>query len=1052
MNDRAPSTTHLASQRLPPHHAAHLTQPTQSLIQPHHINHSHDPCGSPLSRPLQRLTQEVQGGTPHTHLTQPPHVNQSHHHLRGPSIISSPMLTPHHSQPKQLYGGEVSGVGSGEAVLSPPSPLARAASPQLRQLTPLGQDSDLMPRRPLPTSSNHHSNFSHHIHPLFNSSHTGTTPHLFTDPTPITGYSRSRDTHTPLRKPSPPFSHQGTNSFFSHTSLTSVTSLAPSSPQRSYTAITPLASSIHHDPSCPGSPSHQPIPKTHLGSQLESRANQAMSPPVPSHNDPKPSLQDPPSPHSPQPPPSPRSRPGRLPHSPDPPSRPTGDGLSPLRASSPDWTRSQHPTQHIQSGQENDPPQPHPPEPHPPQPHPPQPQPHPVRRFTRGGSMTSVIGQSQPHSQPTHSQAPHLQGNSFTPPPPRSSSPTPPPRPTSTSPNSPLLHASPHFHSSPHWHHASPHLHSTTQLNATPQRQNQLHASPHLHCSPRVIWPQSVVERSEREAGETGDASPPLMQHVGCRRQPTPTETLSQWALNGSMDKRPTPDSGSVTWDVFPSPSLTHSGGGKWSGTLIEMIGEDGEVRTHQSLHSGVWSMGGGRESGSSLKELGEVGGSGGGRSVKVEVGESGETGYGRRSRSVVKGSMGTRGSGEVSGANVGGDSGDRGWDHSPFGTRNVSPRSTMEHRDTSPNPFFPRQAGPFTSSLCPSASLNSPTSQIPLTYQEPIPVTSSLPSTSDLSDPRLPTLSAIFSLEGFKGESSNRPNRTNQDRAFTHEIANQVAAYGVFDGHGDYGHDVADFVSSAFLTLIKRQFADGINLNLTERQILIWLNKSFKIVADDLSRSQLDVSHSGCTASVVLRYYHAVYVGYVGDSKVVGYHFMGSRPIRVTETPDHNPSSPQERARIEERGAKVGEILFPHLNKTVSRIVEAGISVSRAFGDQEARRWGLVCDPEFVKFDVPQPTSSRGISRASESGVVDSEQSGRNPFQRMYHSYMLVLASDGLWDTLSTHEVLRFCRNEQQDKFELMETVRLMSETAWTRRYNAELRSDDTTVIVALL
>eukprot|EP00914_Ancora_sagittata_P010316 GHVO01019925.1.p1 GENE.GHVO01019925.1~~GHVO01019925.1.p1 ORF type:complete len:220 (+),score=31.57 GHVO01019925.1:54-713(+) len=196
-----------------------------------------------------------------------------------------------------------------------------------------------------------------------------------------------------------------------------------------------------------------------------------------------------------------------------------------------------------------------------------------------------------------------------------------------------------------------------------------------------------------------------------------------------------------------------------------------------------------------------------------------------------------------------------------------------------------------------------------------------------------------------------------------------------------------------------------------------------------------VDMTYSGCTASVALRYNSTVYVGYVGDSKVVGFHFKKNRAVRVMETPEHNPANAIESERIKSTGARISECFYRHLNKNVSRIVQAGISVSRAFGDTEARKFGLICDPDFVKFQIGQ-----------DSDDGDS-------FNNVHYRLILVVASDGLWDTFEPQEVLKYNTNAVgQSEEVLVNSLHKMVEIAWRRRIDAEGRADDTTAVIALL
>eukprot|EP01056_Protomagalhaensia_sp_Gyna25_P002470 Protomagalhaensia_sp_Gyna_25__2469@NODE_237_length_4229_cov_30_240811_g184_i0_p2_GENE_NODE_237_length_4229_cov_30_240811_g184_i0NODE_237_length_4229_cov_30_240811_g184_i0_p2_ORF_typecomplete_len568_score98_01PP2C/PF00481_21/3_9e42PP2C_2/PF13672_6/6e14SpoIIE/PF07228_12/30SpoIIE/PF07228_12/0_044RskA/PF10099_9/0_0065RskA/PF10099_9/1_4e03_NODE_237_length_4229_cov_30_240811_g184_i0821785 len=326
-----------------------------------------------------------------------------------------------------------------------------------------------------------------------------------------------------------------------------------------------------------------------------------------------------------------------------------------------------------------------------------------------------------------------------------------------------------------------------------------------------------------------------------------------------------------------------------------------------------------------------------------------------------------------------------------------------------------------------------------PPTHQPP---PASLPLAATTETPRATPMAVLLSLEGFKVSPEGTKVHVNQDRSFIHEVAPNLTVFAVFDGHGDHGHDVAQFVSQSFQQQLAIDFPRPTNAqellnmskSITEAQILTWLRKSFTEIDRRLVESSgIDCVYSGCTASVALRFDNTIIVAYVGDSKVAGFQFNGKKPYCLVETPEHSPASKNEYRRIRQLGATVTEQYYQYFSKSISRIVEAGLSVSRSFGDIAARPYGLISEPDFVQFKIPPKTKPR-------------------PGRKSYFPLMLVVASDGLWDTISPYEILDFVSNTQQSKDRLFESLKEIAEVAWRRRLAAEGRSDDTTAIIALL
>lgn len=306
----------------------------------------------------------------------------------------------------------------------------------------------------------------------------------------------------------------------------------------------------------------------------------------------------------------------------------------------------------------------------------------------------------------------------------------------------------------------------------------------------------------------------------------------------------------------------------------------------------------------------------------------------------------------------------------------------------------------------------------------------------------KLTPMAVLLSLEGLKSpshHSSHSVKYPNQDRAFIHEISPYFTVFAVFDGHGEKGHLVAQFVSSAFQKLLIDDFPSTSDHNahysLTTSQVFAWMKQAFtKVEIMLIKESNIDCRYSGSTASLGVRYRNSVLIGYIGDSKVAGFQFHGKKPLCLIETPDHSPASRQETMRIRKTGATVTETQLQHFSKPISRIVEAGLSLSRAFGDLAARQYGVISEPDFIQIDIPPRKIGKGKKKSS------------------HFPLMLVVASDGFWDTIAPYEVLKGITNSQQSKQKLLNAAKQVAEYAWRRRVSAEGRADDTTVIVALL
>ncbi|CAN0497683.1 unnamed protein product, partial [Ectocarpus sp. 8 AP-2014] len=134
-------------------------------------------------------------------------------------------------------------------------------------------------------------------------------------------------------------------------------------------------------------------------------------------------------------------------------------------------------------------------------------------------------------------------------------------------------------------------------------------------------------------------------------------------------------------------------------------------------------------------------------------------------------------------------------------------------------------------------------------------------------------------------------------------------------------------------------------------------VRRAFRKTQEDF----LGLDDSGTTATVALVYPDVTVVAHVGDSRAVLCCDDAGRAVEITE--DHTPYSASERARVEANGGSVE-------HRGVLR-VNGELAVTRTLGNR----------------------------RLSRDGVLSSEPDVNTAF--------LVLASDGLWDVVSSQEAV---------------------------------------------
>lgn len=208
----------------------------------------------------------------------------------------------------------------------------------------------------------------------------------------------------------------------------------------------------------------------------------------------------------------------------------------------------------------------------------------------------------------------------------------------------------------------------------------------------------------------------------------------------------------------------------------------------------------------------------------------------------------------------------------------------------------------------------------------------------------------------GFACKKGLKPEIPNQD-AFcvlkweTHHL------YGVFDGHGRYGHAVSQFVRENLPKVLLSQETFESN---PEQALRNAFEKMQYLIVVANADQRLDALKSGTTCSLVLHSLrdNMIYVAHVGDSRVV----LGTRSkpdgeVEAMElTTDHKPTLPAEKARIEKAG---GEIFFDggwnHRVFVKDKINDRGkrypgLNMSRSMGDLTGfREAGISALPDIL-------------------------------------------------------------------------------------------------------
>ena len=249
------------------------------------------------------------------------------------------------------------------------------------------------------------------------------------------------------------------------------------------------------------------------------------------------------------------------------------------------------------------------------------------------------------------------------------------------------------------------------------------------------------------------------------------------------------------------------------------------------------------------------------------------------------------------------------------------------------------------------------------------------------------------------------------QDMVFSESWKGMLLA-GVFDGHGPEGEQVAVFCKRFVYDFWKRH--DVTSAEEPSEFLIVMMQECDKQMKKPASG--IDCSGSGCTAVVLLYYEGTMYFASVGDS----------RAVLATTNPPEVPASlqpPRREDKVILEQIKVNrsinsETSLQAVQMTIDqkpedpgeleRILQCGGVVMR-LEDEMGRKVG----PYRVwKVENGYPgiamSRSLGDTLAHEIGVSSTPLTSQRAVEEHKDSF-IVIASDGVWDTMENQEVVDF-------------------------------------------
>ena len=229
----------------------------------------------------------------------------------------------------------------------------------------------------------------------------------------------------------------------------------------------------------------------------------------------------------------------------------------------------------------------------------------------------------------------------------------------------------------------------------------------------------------------------------------------------------------------------------------------------------------------------------------------------------------------------------------------------------------------------------------------------------------------------------------------------------GIFDGHGDRGHETSHYVALEFPRVFASAMKQHSNLLPGAAQYDEQMRNTLTHTFLKLDEKEPVKGAGGCTASTA--FYPGigtkVYLANVGDSTTLIVHYKKSTGVSavVRQNRKDKPHLDDERKRIESAGGQVyippSFLLSGGESKESSRVfipvadgTQLALAMSRSIGDFDGKAVGLIADPIVDVWDVQEYYNQHQFSK---SEIDDS-------------AWFIVIASDGVYDVITPEEVVQ--------------------------------------------
>ena len=246
-------------------------------------------------------------------------------------------------------------------------------------------------------------------------------------------------------------------------------------------------------------------------------------------------------------------------------------------------------------------------------------------------------------------------------------------------------------------------------------------------------------------------------------------------------------------------------------------------------------------------------------------------------------------------------------------------------------------------------------------------------------------------------GKGENGLKKTNQDSYISEKKINGVLnfnLFGVLDGHGVNGHHASQFVKKYIINRIKNH---PLLKNLENPKDIYRHLKAngYQIISNiyidadnEIKKEKFNVDNSGTTCVIVFQLEEYIICANAGDSRaILIFDEKNNENLNYTKvfqlSYDCKPENPSERQRINNSGGSVEQVEDEFGTREGPYRVwikgqdYPGLAVSRSIGDSDAKKIGVIPNPQIVEYTIkPQ-------------------------------SKYMIICSDGIWEFITNEEAM---------------------------------------------